>query len=137
MKEHLPQELPRDIFLVPSIYEYIAFFSFSRHFIQELHNVQGKECPDLSQPSPFIPSSPLPLTPVHVGTVHWLRTTFVHHPILRRGASAQCSSRYVAILRDMRKSGASHKTWQQSWTPSWSNRPPPFLTLLRHSRFLS
>ena len=77
MKEHLPQELPRDIFLVPSIYEYIAFFSFSRHFIQELHNVQGKECPDLSQPSPFIPSSPLPLTPVHVGTVHWLRTTFV------------------------------------------------------------
>ena len=43
-----------------------------------------------------------------------------HHPILHRGASAQCSSRYVAILRDMRKSGASHKTWQQSRAPSWA-----------------
>jgi hypothetical protein len=35
-----------------------------------------KECPDLSSPSPFIPSRPLPITPVHVGTVHWLRATF-------------------------------------------------------------
>lgn len=51
--------------------------SFSRQFIQELNNVQEKECSDLSRPSPFIPSCPLPITPVHVGTVHWLRTTFV------------------------------------------------------------
>jgi hypothetical protein len=43
-----------------------------------------------------------------------------HHPILHHGASAQCSSRYVAVLRDMRKSGASHNTWQQSRAPSWS-----------------
>jgi hypothetical protein len=52
--------------------------SFSRQFIQELYNVQKKEeCPDLSQSSHFIPSRLLPITPVHVGTVHCLRTTFV------------------------------------------------------------
>jgi hypothetical protein len=57
--------------------EATKLMSFSRHFIQELHKCVGKRMPDLSQPSPFIPSSPLPLTPVHAGTVHWLRTTFV------------------------------------------------------------
>jgi hypothetical protein len=53
--------------------------SFSRQFIQELNNVQEKEkkCPDLSWPSPFIPSRLLPITPVHLGTVYWLRTTFI------------------------------------------------------------
>lgn len=57
--------------------------SFSRQFIQELHNVQGKEeCPYLSQPSPFYALS------------------------------------YSPSPQDMRKSGASHKTWQQSWVPS-------------------
>jgi hypothetical protein len=78
----------------------------------------GKRMPDLSRKTSFIPSSPLPLTPVHVGTVHWLRTTFVTSSDLTSGAFAQCSSRYVAILRDMRKSGASHKTWQPSRAPS-------------------
>jgi hypothetical protein len=49
--------------------EATKLMSFSRQFIQELHKCVGKsKCPDLS--------SPLPLTPVHVGTVHWLRTTF-------------------------------------------------------------
>jgi hypothetical protein len=53
--------------------------SFSRQFIQELNNVQEKEKKNarpLSE-SPFIPSRPLPITPVHIGTVHWLLTTFV------------------------------------------------------------
>ena len=51
--------------------------SFSMQVIQELYNVQEKRMPDLSRPFPFVPSHPLPITPVHVGTVHWLRTTFV------------------------------------------------------------
>jgi hypothetical protein len=35
-----------------------------------------KECPNLSRPFPFIPSRLLPITPVHIGSVHWLRTIF-------------------------------------------------------------
>jgi hypothetical protein len=80
-----------------------------------------KKCPDLSRPSPFMPSRPLLITPVHVGTVHWLRTTFFISSDLTSWCICAMQLRYVAILRDMRKSGASHKTWQQSREPSWGH----------------
>jgi hypothetical protein len=99
--------------------------SFSRQFIQELHKCVGKRMP---QPFLAIPLYPLQSTPPNPrpGRHSSLAQDYIRHIIrsyvvvhLRNGASAQCSSRYVAILRDMRKSGASHKTWQQSWAPSW------------------
>ena len=105
--------------------EAMKLMSFSSQFIQELHKCVGKRMP---QPFLAIPLYPLQSTPAHPSPCrhsslaqdyirHIIRSYVVVH--LRNGASAQCSSRYVAILRDMRKSSASHKTWQQSRAPSW------------------
>jgi hypothetical protein len=127
--------------------EATKLMSFPRQFIQELYNVKEKRTPQPLSAIPLYPllSTPHHPSPCRHSSLaqdyirHIIRSFFFffliryfphlhfqcypkgppHHPILCRGASAQCSSRYVAIMRDMRKSGASYKTWQQSRAPSW------------------
>jgi hypothetical protein len=64
----------------------------------------------------YITPQPLPISPVHVISVHWPSSNGL---ILCHSAH---DGRTWLIFGYMRKSGASHKTWLQSGAPSWDYR---------------
>jgi hypothetical protein len=112
---------------------------FSKQFIQETFNMQAeisiyasrnlpsrRNLSTCKQESLLVPNrNPLynPSIMLHQPSLRNLSSlAFVKCPDLCHGAPVQLSRWMWLIFRYMRKSGASHKTWLQSWALYWDYR---------------
>jgi hypothetical protein len=88
---------------------------FSKQFIQDPFNMQAVISLQPPIAIPYIAPQLCPISPVHIISVHWPSSNGL---ILCHGVPVQLSRWTWLIFGCLRKSGASHKTWLQSWEPS-------------------